>query len=297
MQDLRVGISAASSWAWGTSLVVGMEIAQTKGLLAFGIWATANAATLAVFGLLAPRIKAFCAFDRPVIRAGALLIQLFILVIQLNILARLAGGWAATLAGFAFVLLVYRRGLKTSVLSDNVLLPAVMLCLVGIVCAGVWDGVPRTVYPSSGEGDILWALWGATVLFSGPVGDAQHWQRAGRRAYMIGSLFFTAYMVMILFVSSFQFNAVMDVCLLLAVICLTGSTMDSAAAALHAIAGKRAGTILALLVCVFWAALAGVGLLELWAKAGIFRVLFAGAVLALAFRGNGNGNETGKDCD
>lgn len=41
----------------------------------------------------------------------------------------------------------------------------------------------------------------------------------------------------------------------------------------------------------------GVGLLELWAKAGIFRVLFAGAVLALAFRGNGNGNETGKDCD
>jgi hypothetical protein len=75
MQDLRLGVSAASSWAWGTSLVVGMEIAQTKGLLAFGIWATANAAALAVFGMLAPRIKAFRAFERPAIHAGALRTQ------------------------------------------------------------------------------------------------------------------------------------------------------------------------------------------------------------------------------
>ena len=295
MRDLRFGISAASSWAWGTSLVVGIEIAQTKGLLAFGIWATANAATLAVFGLVASHVSLLRAFDRPAIRAGAMLIQLFILVIQLNILARLAGGYVATAAGLAFVFLVYRRGLKTSVLSDNVLLPVVMLCLSVMVCAGAWGGVPRTVYPPSGTGDILWALWGATVLLCGPVGDVQHWQRAGRRAYTIGSLFFSAYMAMILFVSSFQFNAVMEICLILAAVCLTGSTMDSAAVALHAIAGKRAGTILAVLVCVFWAALAGVGLLELWAKAGIFRVLFAGAVLAVALRGRVNGNETGKD--
>lgn len=73
--ELRLGVSAASSWAWGTSLVVGMEIAQTKGLGAWAIWATANTAALAIFGLLAPRIKIMRAFDRPVIKAGALLIQ------------------------------------------------------------------------------------------------------------------------------------------------------------------------------------------------------------------------------
>lgn len=52
MNGVKSGVSAAASWAWGTSLIVGMEIAQTKGRAAWGIWATANAATLAVFGAL-----------------------------------------------------------------------------------------------------------------------------------------------------------------------------------------------------------------------------------------------------
>lgn len=293
--ELRLGISAASSWAWGTSLVVGMEIAQTKGLAAWAIWATANTAALAVFGLLAPRIQILKAFDRPFIKAGALLIQLFILVIQLNILASLAGGLAATLTGFVFVLMVYRRGLFASILSDNALLPVVMLALVCAVCTGILYGVLRTVYPQSGTDDILWGFWGALILLSGPIGDAQHWQRASRRAYFIGSLFFGVYMLLILFVSSFQFNAFMHAFLLIAVFCLTGSTMDSAAVALHALVGKQTGVAMALTVCVLWPLLAGVGILELWSKAGAFRVLFAMAVLALAF--GGMRNEARKDRD
>lgn len=301
--ELRLGISAASSWAWGTSLVVGMEIAQTKGLMAWAIWAAANTAALAVFGLLAPRIRVFRAFDRPFIRAGALLIQLFILVIQLNILASLAGGVVATLTGFVFatltgfvfVLMVYKRGLFASILSDNVLLPVVMLALVCMVCTGILYGVPRTVYPQSGTNDILWGFWGAMILLSGPIGDAQHWQRASRRAYFIGSLFFGVYMLLILFVSSFQFNAFMHAFLLVAVFCLTGSTMDSSAVALHALVGKQTGVAMALTVCVLWPLLAGVGILELWSKAGAFRVLFAMAVLALAF--GGMRNEARKDRD
>ena len=293
--ELRLGISAASSWAWGTSLVVGMEIAQTKGLAAWAIWATANTAALAVFGLLAPRIQILKAFDRPFIKAGALLIQLFILVIQLNILASLAGGLAATLTGFVFVLMVYRRGLFASILSDNALLPVVMLALVCAVCTGILYGVLRTVYPQSGTDDILWGFWGALILLSGPICDAQHWQRASRRAYFIGSLFFGVYMLLILFVSSFQFNAFMHAFLLIAVFCLTGSTMDSAAVALHALVGKQTGVAMALTVCVLWPLLAGVGILELWSKAGAFRVLFAMAVLALAF--GGMRNEARKDRD
>ena len=35
-------MSLAASWAWGTSLVVGMETVQTKGFIPFLIWAIAN---------------------------------------------------------------------------------------------------------------------------------------------------------------------------------------------------------------------------------------------------------------
>lgn len=51
-KQAKLGVSVAASWAWGTSLIVGMEIAQQKGLKTWLIWAIANAATLAVFGAL-----------------------------------------------------------------------------------------------------------------------------------------------------------------------------------------------------------------------------------------------------
>ena len=52
LHSLYLGSSIAISWAWGTSLILGMQIAQTKGLEAFSIWATANCLTLVLFGWL-----------------------------------------------------------------------------------------------------------------------------------------------------------------------------------------------------------------------------------------------------
>ena len=42
-------MSLAASWAWGTSLVVGMETVQTKGLIPFLIWAIANSLAIPLF--------------------------------------------------------------------------------------------------------------------------------------------------------------------------------------------------------------------------------------------------------
>lgn len=35
-KPVKLGMSAAASWAWGTSLIVGVEIAQQKGPMAKG---------------------------------------------------------------------------------------------------------------------------------------------------------------------------------------------------------------------------------------------------------------------
>lgn len=49
---MYLGSSIAISWAWGTSLILGLEIARTKGIETFLIWALANTLTLTIFGLL-----------------------------------------------------------------------------------------------------------------------------------------------------------------------------------------------------------------------------------------------------
>jgi hypothetical protein len=43
------------------------------------------------------------------------------------------------------------------------------------------------------------------------------------------------------------------------------------------------GTLIALYICVFWGMFAKMGIIELWRKAGVFRVAFACVVLAIAY--------------
>ena len=82
--------------------------------------------------------------------------------------------------------------------------------------------------------------------------------------------------------SYFTFSPVMNIILLLAVLCVTSSTIDSIAVAMHEIANKKVGTCIALFICLFWGVFAKVGIIELWSKAGIYRVGFAIAIISLA---------------
>lgn len=293
----KLGVSVAASWAWGTSLIVGMEIAQQKGLATWFIWAIANTLTLALFGELARRgVIGRNIFDRPYVKWLALLIQVFCLIIQMNIINKVliqmgAGPWTAygtaTAVGVIFTVLMYKHGLSTSMLTDKWQWFIAMLAICAIIGVGLYDGVAHTVYPVSTTGDIMWGIWSACILLSGPIGDVQHWQRAEvdktGRGYLWGSVFFGLYMVMILAMSYFQFNLAMNIILLLAVLCVTSSTIDSIAVAMHEISNKKVGTIFALLICIFWGVFAKIGVIELWSKAGVYRVAFAILILCLGF--------------
>lgn len=89
---------------------------------------------------------------------------------------------------------------------------------------------------------------------------------------------------MILVMAGFEFSPAMNVVLLLAVLCVTSSTIDSIAVALHEVRGRRTGTAVALGICLFWGIFVEVGVLDLWSYAGVYRVAFALAVLGMAWR-------------
>ena len=293
----KLGVSIAASWAWGTSLIVGMEIAQQKGLLTWAIWAIANTLTLAFFGELARRgFLGRRIFDLKYVKVLALFIQAFCLIIQMNIIFKVLGQlgcdfWTsygiASGVGVIFTLWMYRKGLSTSILTDRWQWFIAMGAICAIIGIGLYDGVEHWVYPVSTDSDMLWGWWSAAILMSGPIGDVQHWQRAdvaGRsRAFAWGSLFFGLYMLMILAMSWFKFNTAMNVILLMAVLCVTSSTIDSIAVAMHEISNKKVGTCVALFICLFWGVFAHIGVLSLWSHAGIYRVAFALFILAMGW--------------
>lgn len=286
---MKLSLSIAASWAWGTSLMVGMQIAQQKGLVAWVIWATANCLTLVLFGALSRSgFLSRRVFESKWIKWSAIGIQLFCLIIQLNILntialqmganSRVAYGFATGI-GVIFTLWMYRRGLAMSILTDKYQALLTGVILAAIIGIGLLSDVNTVSHAQSSVSDVMWGVWSACILFAGPIGDIQHYQRAEvagqTRAFAVAAAVFAVYMGLVLWMSCFEFNVWMNALLILAVVCVTSSTIDSIAVALHEIANRQIGTVVALVVCFFWGVFASMGIIELWSKAGVFRVGFA----------------------
>lgn len=297
MKSISIGISSAASWAWGTSLIIGMQIMQQKGFSAWFIWAISNSLTLALLGFLYSKgLLCRQVFNNKVVKYAAILIQCFCLIIQMNIIYQVLGDifqlahsikyFITSSIGILFTLLMYKKGLFTSILTDIGQFIITIISIIAIITLGIYFNTPLVEITNSSYSDILWSIWSACILFSGPIGDMQHWQRVelnnGIHGYYLGTIFFSLYMLLIGVMSLFQFTPIMNAILLIAVLCVTTSTIDSIAVALHEISNKIIGTIVAICICLLWGIFVEIGVLYLWSYAGIYRVLFAISIILLA---------------
>ncbi len=291
----RIGFSSAASWAWGTSLIMGQQIAHEKGIIAWIIWAVCNSLTLALLGLLYNKeIITPAIYNRKEVKAIALIIQLFCLLVQLNfinqqllkIMNNLVLAYFITMAvGFFFTLMVFKKGLPTSVNTDIIQWLLAIVTIIVIVSIGIITDVPRQEFARTSGSGVLWGVWSGLILFAGPIGDVQHWQRLtadeSKKAYYLGAGLFAMYMLLILCMAFFEFSRIMNVILLITVLCITTSTIDSIAVATHEIKDKKVGTIVALAMCVSWGLFVKIGMIDLWSSFGVIRFAFAIAILIL----------------
>lgn len=287
--NIKMGLSICFSWAWASSLVIGQSIAIDRGIVPFLIWAIANTLTLGLFGVLFRKgLFTEGMFKNKVFKSFAIIIQAFCLIINLNILNQLIGNyWITTAIGLFFILLMYPRGLIASILTDQVQGIITFVVLVGIIALGLFSGGTVAAHPVNSDGGVLWALWSACILLTSPFGDVQMWQRARVNAggFWWATLFFGLYMVLIFIMSMFEFNAAMNIMLLVACLAVTTSTIDSIAVAMHEVSNKKVGTGLAVFLCLFWGVFKEMGIVELWSTIGIYRVAFCVTVLIFAIRG------------
>lgn len=283
-----MGLSIAFSWAWASSLVIGQSIAIERGIIPFLIWAIANTLTLALFGILYRKgLFTEKIFKNKIFKTFAIVIQAFCLIINLNILNQIIGNyWITTAIGLFFILLMYRRGLFTSILTDKYQGIITFITLIALIIVGVVSKTEITSHPINSDGGILWALWSACILLTSPFGDIQMWQRAkvNDKGFWYATGFFGFYMFLIFVMSLFQFNTIMNTLLLIACLAVTTSTIDSIAVAMHEVSNKMTGTALAVFLCVFWGVFKEIGIVELWSTIGIYRVAFCVTVLLVALK-------------
>lgn len=173
----KIGASSAASWAWGTSLIMGQQIAQEKGIIAWIIWAVCNTLTLALFEWLYNKKKISPeTYNRKEVKVIALIIQLFSLLVQLNfinqqfliITGSTIAAYLITIAlGFFFTLIVYKKGLPTSVKTDVYQWIMAIVSIIAVIAVGIFTKAPLQVFAPTSMSGVLWGIWSGLILFAG----------------------------------------------------------------------------------------------------------------------------------
>lgn len=300
---INYAISLAAGWAWGVSLIVGMQTMQTKGMLPYTIWATANSLALPLFGYVSFKIrKLHDVIDSKPVQVFTTLIMVFCLLIQMNAIYDILHGTnlfsEAICKGVPIVIALimavglFRNGLMRNVILDKPLWLICYTLLLLLLLWGVIFHLPLYKIELYHETkDIYWSLNTCLILFAGPFMNIQNWQMAEKlhkekcleRSHVLAGVFFAIYMFLVALLSIFHFSKTMLILQACAIICITATTMDASVVGMQKIAGNKIGLGIALLTILFWQSFVSMGALELWTIMGNWRkhVAFICIVIAL----------------
>ena len=285
--SFQKGVTLAASWAWGISIIVGMQIFQTKGIEAFAIWAAANSLTLALLGWIFTKVPAevvmspeiMPAWGKPIYSALTYAIQFFSVLVNITAIKT-----AFKMLGFvdywpALCILVFAgvclRGFGHAV-RGNIVKYALWMALLIYV---LWEP-GQVAFTHSTIPDINFALYGALILFCAPVLDQQMWQRrkafgSGISPFLWASGLFALYMVLVGLVAAIGAGGLV---IALVILLVAGSTLASALSAVScyhktktsARAGMATVFIFAITCTVF-----NLSVLQIWVLYGSLRIPFA----------------------
>ncbi|MFZ3132842.1 MAG: hypothetical protein WA125_17490 [Desulfosporosinus sp.] len=298
-----LGLSIAASWAWGVSIIVGMQVIQQKGLGAFLIWAAANALTLLVFGFLIKKVgqktiqNIMPAGAQPVYKVLTLTIQFFSLLVNLTAIklamSILGVTWAWTFFAALILAIVLIKGFSGSVKGDIVQLAIWMFLMVGALCLA-----EKTSFAvaQSNIGQLQWALWGAVILFAAPIVDLQMWQRKESmrhtlsiKPFVVATIVFAIYMVFVGLFGIYNLNT--PAVTAGVILFVAGSTLLSALSAISIYGKNIKQSRYLMTIFLATAALAmlfNASILSLWLVYGSVRVPFSAYLVYLILkRGNG----------
>lgn len=295
-------MSMAASWAWGTSLIVGMGIVQDRGILPFIIWAVANSLSLPLFGYIAFKIpKLNDIMKTKPVMLFTTAVQCFCLWIQMNAIYEIltkyniagdlvAKGVAIAIATI-FLFGLFKDGLMRNVSTDQPIwsicyISMVVIAIIGFVSGNGFQNIPLV---NSSE-DISWALYTCIVLFSGPLMDIQNWQLARKvyeekrmKSYYLAGVLFAVYMLLVFVLAYLNFNRAMDVIMVLAIVCVATSTINNAIVGVQEIAGRKVGFAIAGVCIAVWQIVIPMGVMGLWLTMGTARIYVSIACIAVGF--------------
>lgn len=305
---LYYALSICATWAGIGSLMNGVVMTQTYGVIPSLIWAFGNSFACVLFGLVALRIPKV----REVFRSKPMMWACGIMCIfqswlSMNgtqtvfadtVLGTSGGTWVAYGIAIFFLIILLRFGMIRNVLTDGfgwltVYALAVVVTIAALIYShGHLNAIGLGLEPENMRAGI----WKAFLLLPGPFTypyffrildynekNAEGVQKVNtQRAFALGGLFFGIYMAITFLLAWAQFNPALALLKAILITLIGASTLSSAMYSIYIAFGRRLGLCINLGLVLLWHILIPLGVMGMWTLMASVRVYFVGAGILAA---------------
>ena len=293
-------LSVCATWAGIGSLMNGVAMTQSYGIIPSLIWVLGNVAACIVFGLIAPRIpkvrEVFCSKAMMWICGIMCIFQSWLsmngmqTVFADTVIGETGGMIIAYIEAVFFLLLLLRFGMIRNVLTDGFGWILVYLLALGVTIAamihsaGSYNSIPLVM----DAGSMKTGIWKAILLLPGPFTYPSFFEILNyndqnedgtakvnvKKAFIYGGLLFGAYMAIVFLLAWAQFTPVLNMLKAVLITIIGTSTLSSAMYSIYIAFGKKVGLAVNGALIAGWHILIPLGVMGMWTLMASVRIYF-----------------------
>lgn len=299
-------LSICATWAGIGSLMNGVTMTQTYGIIPSLIWVFGNVIACILFGAVALKIpKVREVFGSKIMRWVCGLMCVFQAWLSMNgtqavfadtPLGADYGMFIAYALAVVFLIILLKYGMIRNVLTDGFGWIIVYLLAVGVtIAAMLYSRGSFNTIPMIADGDSMkQGIWKAILLLPGPFTYPYFFEILNyndknedgtarvnvRRAFTLGGIFFGIYMAIIFALAWTQFSPALNVIKAFLITIIGASTLSSSMYSIYIAFGKKVGLAINGGLIALWAVLIPLGVMGMWTLMASVRIYFvAGAIL------------------
>ena len=305
---LYYALSICATWAGIGSLMNGVTMTQTYGIVPSLIWVTGNVLACIVFGVCAMKIpKVREVFGSKVMKWICAVMCVFQAWLSMNgtqsvfadtPLGADFGMYLAYAMAVVFLIILLKYGMIRNVLTDGFgWIIVYLLALAVTVAAMIHSRGSYNSIPLIADGDSMrQGIWKAFLLLPGPFtypyffeilnyneknGDGTSKVNV-RRAFTLGGVFFGIYMAIIFLLAWAQFTPALSIVKAVLITIIGASTLSSSMYSIYIAFGKKIGLGVNAGLIALWGVLIPLGVMGMWTLMASVRIYFVGAGILFA---------------
>ena len=297
---LFYALSIAATWAGIGSLMNGVAMTQTYGIIPSLIWVFGNTVACILFGACAMKIpKLREVFGSKAMQWICGIMCVFQAWLSMNgmqtvfadtVLGADFGMYTAYALAILFLLILLRFGMIRNVLTDGFGWIIVYALALGVTLAAVihsrgsFNAIPAIM---DGE-SMKQGIWKAILLLPGPFtypyffeilsyneNNEDGTQRVNTKAaFTLGGVFFGIYMAIIFLLAWTQFTPALNIVKAVLITIIGTSTLSSSMYSIYIAFGKKVGLAVNTGLIALWSVLIPLGVMGMWTLMASVRIYF-----------------------